>query len=66
MIASADSRQIETIWKKDGWAEKLKASMDSAGSAFHGPLANPDEPWHYDYRSDAKGPPKVIDTPAVD
>lgn len=66
VIASADSRQIETVWKKDGWTEKLKASMDAAGPAFHGPLTNPDEPWHYDYRSDAKGPPKVIDTPAVD
>jgi hypothetical protein len=33
----------------EGWDVKLKASIDAAGPSFVGPLANPHEPWHYDY-----------------
>lgn len=50
IIAAADTRQVETVWRKDGWEEKLKQSMDAAGPSFDGPLTSPDEPWHYHYQ----------------
>lgn len=47
--AGADSKEVETVWRAEGWDEKLKASIEAAGPSFTGPLTNPDEPWHYDY-----------------
>jgi hypothetical protein len=47
--AGANSKEIESVWRAEGWDQRLKASMDAAGPAFKGPLSNPDEPWHYDY-----------------
>lgn len=47
--AGADTKQVESVWRAEGWDQKLKASMDAAGPSFSGPLTNPDEPWHYDY-----------------
>jgi hypothetical protein len=47
--AGANSREVESVWRAEGWDLKLKASMTAAGPSFVGPLANPDEPWHYDY-----------------
>lgn len=49
IIAGADSRQIETVWRAQEWDAKLKRSMDAAGPSFSGPLTSPDEPWHYNY-----------------
>lgn len=48
--AGANSTQVESVWRAEGWDEKLKASMEAAGPSFSGPLTNPDEPWHYDYK----------------
>jgi len=47
--AGANSMEVESIWRAEGWDQKLKASMKAAGPSFFGPLTNPDEPWHYDY-----------------
>jgi hypothetical protein len=47
--AGADTRQVESVWRAEGWDQKLKASIDAAGPSFTGPLTDPDEPWHYDY-----------------
>jgi hypothetical protein len=47
--AGANGKQVESVWRAEGWDVKLKASMDAAGPSFKGPLTNPDEPWHYDY-----------------
>jgi hypothetical protein len=47
--AGADTGKVASIWRAEGWDQKLKASMNAAGPSFIGPLANPDEPWHYDY-----------------
>jgi hypothetical protein len=47
--AGANSKQVESVWRAEGWDKKLKASMEAAGPSFSGPLTNPDEPWHYDY-----------------
>ena len=49
IVAGADSRQIETVWRAEKWDVKLKDSMDAAGPSFSGPLTSPNEPWHYDY-----------------
>jgi hypothetical protein len=48
--AGANTKQVDSVWRAEGWDEKLKASMTAAGPSFSGPLKNPDEPWHYDYR----------------
>ena len=47
--AGANTGEVESVWRAEGWDQKLKASMTAAGPSFVGPLANPDEPWHYDY-----------------
>ena len=49
IYAGANSKQLKSIWRAEGWDEKLKASMEAVGPSFSGPLADPDEPWHYDY-----------------
>ncbi|MCX7345169.1 MAG: hypothetical protein NTU78_05425, partial [Alphaproteobacteria bacterium] len=49
IYAGANSKQVESIWRTEGWDQKLKASMEAAGPSFSGPMTNPDEPWHYDY-----------------
>ena len=49
IYAGANSKQVESVWRAEGWDQKLKASMEAAGPSFSGPLTNPDEPWHYDY-----------------
>lgn len=53
IYAGANTRQVETIWRAEGWDQKLKASIIAAGPSFTGPLTNPDEPWHYDYQPSA-------------
>jgi hypothetical protein len=49
IYAGADTKQVSSVWRAEGWDQKLKASMTAAGPSFSGPLTNPDEPWHYDY-----------------
>ncbi|WP_395660467.1 hypothetical protein [Aestuariivirga sp.] len=53
IYAGANGKQVESIWRAEGWDQKLKASITAAGPSFVGPLANPDEPWHYDYHPKA-------------
>jgi hypothetical protein len=47
--AGANSDEVKSVWRAEGWDQKLKASIEIAGPSFSGPLINPDEPWHYDY-----------------
>ena len=49
IYAGADSKQVESVWRAEGWDQKLKASIEAVGPSFSGPLTNPEEPWHYDY-----------------
>ena len=49
IIAGTNFGKIKSVWQAEGWAEKLKASIDTAGPSFKGPLQLPYEPWHYDY-----------------
>jgi hypothetical protein len=34
IYAGANSRQVESIWRAEGWDEKLKASIAAAGPSF--------------------------------
>jgi hypothetical protein len=47
LIAGTDSRRIEQDWRDGGWAERLRNAIVASGQPFVGPLASPDEPWHY-------------------
>jgi hypothetical protein len=49
IYAGASAAQVKSIWRAEGWDEKLKASIMAVSKSFNGPLADPDEPWHYDY-----------------
>lgn len=51
IVAPAATAKIDSVWRAEGWDQKLKASIEAAGPMFHGPLTSPDEPWHYDYRA---------------
>lgn len=54
ILAGANSREIEPVWRAEGWDVKLKESMEAAGPSFSGPLTAPVEPWHYDYNPQAQ------------
>ena len=47
LVAQANSADIDSVWRAQGWDVKLKASIAAAGPAFEGPLTSPDEPWHF-------------------
>lgn len=49
MIAGAHSATIQSAWESPGWTEKLHQAVRSVSDRFDGPLADPYEPWHYDY-----------------
>lgn len=53
-VAPADTSLVATVWAANGWADKLAESIAAAGPSFDGPLASPNEPWHYDYRPENK------------
>ncbi|HMN45480.1 MAG TPA: hypothetical protein PKE27_12930 [Povalibacter sp.] len=50
LVAGTSTAAIEGEWVAGGWAQKLQAAIAAASSKFHGPLASPNEPWHYEYR----------------
>jgi len=49
IVAAASTASRERDWYAAGWAEKLRTAITSASARFEGPLAMPDEPWHYTY-----------------
>lgn len=49
LVAGTDSRRIAQDWTRPGWTERLKRAVNEASPAFVGPLAAPNEPWHYSY-----------------
>lgn len=49
IYAGASVAQVKSIWRAEGWDEKLRASIMAVSKSFYGPLADPEEPWHYDY-----------------
>jgi hypothetical protein len=50
IIAGASTADIPALWIGQGWAGRLKSAVAASGAPFVGPLRNPDEPWHFDYR----------------
>jgi hypothetical protein len=53
IVAGTDSAAIDSEWIAEGWKNRLLAAIRSADAGFQGPLATPDEPWHYDFRPEA-------------
>ena len=53
IVAGTDSTAIASEWIAAGWKARLQAAIVAADVGFHGPLAMPDEPWHYDFRPEA-------------
>lgn len=49
IVAGTESAAIATEWIAAGWKARLQAAIVAANVGFHGPLATPDEPWHYDF-----------------
>jgi hypothetical protein len=48
-----DAGYLRKTWRNDKWDEQLKKAIrtvDPDGKTFDGPLASPDEPWHYYYK----------------
>ena len=50
IVAGTETASIATEWMADGWKERLREAVVAAGAGFEGPLASPDEPWHYVFR----------------
>ena len=53
LVAGTDPTTVVETWEASGWKAKLKSAVSKANAGFVGPLKNPDEPWHYDFRPDA-------------
>ena len=53
LVADTNVATVVETWEASGWKAKLKRAVDEANAGFVGPLENPDEPWHYDFRPDA-------------
>jgi hypothetical protein len=54
IVAATELGAVDREWDAAGWTRKLKQAVLAASPRFKGPLAAPDEPWHYEYRADAK------------
>ena len=50
IVAGTDTESIATEWIGGRWKERLRESVAAADAGFEGPLASPDEPWHYEFR----------------
>ena len=42
---------VKAVWEGQGWCERLVYAVRTASDRFEGPLVNPNEPWHYEYRA---------------
>lgn len=56
IVAATEVGAVEREWDAAGWTRKLKQAVLAASPRFKGPLAAPDEPWHYEYRADGGRP----------
>lgn len=54
LVAGTAVSSVAQEWETSGWKARLQASIDEADVGFVGPLKNPNEPWHYDYRPVAR------------
>jgi hypothetical protein len=49
IVAATELNAVAREWEATGWSRKLKVAVNAAGPRFKGPLAAPNEPWHYEY-----------------
>lgn len=61
IVAGPDTATVTEAWDSSGWKAKLQAAVKDANAGFVGPLQNPYEPWHYNFRPDPTGelPPTI-------
>ena len=48
IVAGPEVATVTTVWSEQGWSRKLHDAVQ--GTRFKGPLAMPNEPWHYEYQ----------------
>jgi hypothetical protein len=48
-VAEPETAQIVPTWDGQHWTERLADAVTRSGARFKGPLAEPREPWHYQY-----------------
>ena len=53
LVAGTDVSSVVETWETPGWKAKLQHAVAEANAGFVGPLKNPNEPWHYDFRPSA-------------
>jgi len=61
LVAGTDVATVAEAWEMSGWSMKLQSAVNEANAGFVGPLKNPNEPWHYDFRpvaTDESTPPR--------
>jgi hypothetical protein len=51
VIAGPETAEIASTWIAQGWSQKLNDAVRAGSTKFEGPLKMPNEPWHYEYRS---------------
>lgn len=61
VIAGPDTSSIASVWKGQGWAQKLAEAVAAASDKFVGPLRMPNEPWHFEYVGSAESQPRGKD-----
>lgn len=49
LVAGTDSRRIAADWTAAGWAGKVAVAVKEGSPRLVGPLASPNEPWHFTY-----------------
>jgi hypothetical protein len=49
IVAATEVNAVAREWEASGWSRKLKDAVRAASPRFKGPLAAPNEPWHYEY-----------------
>lgn len=50
VVAGPEVASIPRDWVAAGWGAKVAAAVKAGSSRFIGPLAQPNEPWHFEYR----------------
>ena len=67
VIAGADTGAVSGKWEAEGWTRKLQEAVRLSTLPFEGPLKDPNEPWHYDYKplETYRPDPKAVSGPAA-
>ncbi|HET7204397.1 MAG TPA: hypothetical protein VFI92_13610 [Steroidobacteraceae bacterium] len=65
IIAGTSRNDVERVWEAQGWCERLVFAVRTASNRFEGPLVNPNEPWHYEYRPETGVVASLQAAPAV-